>query len=723
MQQPTTQIEQLHLKDYLFVLRRRIWLILAVFIVVSVVTVLHLKRQIPIYQARASLVIEPQQKQDFISPGAAELVGLDLETQMELIKMSPVLGQVVSQLGLSTAPPESPKFQSAVKALSRSISLGMLRNTKIINITAKHTNPELARDIANAVAQAYINQDRLSRLQAGRDTVRWLSVQLADIKTKLQQAEQAFQSFKEREKMVSLDYKRSEEIEELSKLNASYTNAQMKRLEVEMTLKQLENASGDIDIPVAALNSPVMEQLGSELFRLQAQLAEKRKDFKDTYPGIIELKSKVELTKQKIVAELEKQHQALKSQEQSFLNLLNNKRTQALTLGKREMEYLTLEREVTTNREMYNTLLTRIKELSLVEGKEGLNHIRIVALAQLPTRLVGNKTRTLMFGVLLGLMLGIGAAFFLEYLQTSIQTPDDVSRYLDQKVLGLIPVADEAKKSRSPTILVTEANKSAPADAYRSLRTNLLFSSSDENNSLHSVLLTSTGPGEGKSLTAVNLGIALAYAGKNVLLVDADLRKPILHRVFEGNKLNGLSAVLEKEISLEEAITETSIPNLSVLTSGTVPPNPSELLGSTEMQGLLNDLSSSYDIVLIDSAPILGMPDTTVLAANVDATILIIRAGGVARKPARIALEQLSQVNAIPLGVVLNNVNFRKGKYYDYYYYYYYSDYSAEEDGEETPKKKRGKRRKRRDSQTSEQPHITSEHQQETSEDVPSGEE
>ena len=718
---------EIHLRDYLVVLDRYKWLIVAAVLVTLSATVLHLRRQVPVYQAQARIIIEPRQVTEVFSSQSVFFGTdwLDLETQIVAITTTPVLAMAVRQLGLTTAPEGSLEFSHAVNALRGSVAVKLIENTKMATITATALIPERARDIANAVAQGYIDQDRLSRLQTGRDAVRWLSVQLADLKIKLKQSEEVFQEFKEREKIVTLDDRRTEESMEIARLNASYITARANRLEIEAIIDKLESESGlNLSIPIALLDTPVLQTLGTELSKLQAELADKKKDFKDTYPGVIELKERIQLKEQKILAELKRQRDFLEAQEQLLLAQQESKRSETLKLGRKELEYLTLEREVTTNRGMYNALLSKVKELSL-GGETDLSNIRIVEPAELPSAATGNKTMTLVFGGMLGLFLGIGFAFFLKYLENTIRTPDDVEQHLNLPVLGVVPRVSEARESKTPLLLLKGNPKSAPAEAYRSIRTNILFSrleSSPTHNSIDSltnrpidqstnrpidqstnrptdqsthprtIVITSAGPKEGKTFTVANLGMALAQAGQKVLLVDADLRRPMLHRVFNLNRGKGLSTVLAEEITLDEAIEETPVPNLSVLTTGSVPANPSEVLGSAQMRDIMDSVREQYDVVLLDSAPVLGMTDTAVLASECDTVAMVIKTGEATRKALKMAIAQLEQVGAKICGVVLNDVDIGRDRYYYYYYYYYY--YSPYGDDEDRTSRRRKKRRR-----------------------------
>jgi capsular exopolysaccharide synthesis family protein len=276
----------------------------------------------------------------------------------------------------------------------------------------------------------------------------------------------------------------------------------------------------------------------------------------------------------------------------------------------------------------------------------------------------------IILGGFLGLFLGIGSAFFLEYMVNTIKTPDDVAQHLDLPVLGVVPrIAKAQRRQRTPIILQQDLPRSIPAESYRSLRTKLLFSKADCPRK--TIVVTSTGPKEGKSTTTVNLGMALARAEQSVLLVDADLRRPVLHQVFGTDRNKGLSTVLAEELTIDEAIVDTGVPNLSLLAAGVLSENPSEILGAPRMKELTDQIRERYDIALFDSAPLLGMTDTVVLTTEADATVLVIKTGSPTRKALRIALAQLEQVGAEICGVVLNNVDIKRDRYYYHNYYYY----------------------------------------------------
>ena len=692
---------EIHLRDYLVELDRYKRSIIAVFVVALASTILYLAKQGTVYQAQATVIIEPKQVQQVVLPQSAQAITQDQETQMEIIKTTPVLASVAKQVNLTTAHEGTLEFSRVVKQLRKGIRIGFLRNTKMVTIGAKHVNPQRARDIADAIAQAYIDQDRYSRQQSQQKAVRRLSTQLADLRIQLRNSEEAFQRFRESEEMITLDDRREEELELMSKLNASYVAARANRLEIEAVIDRLASeGSVDRSVPLALLNSSIFHRLATQLTQLKTELADEKKLFKDTYPGVIELSSRVQLTERRILEELKGQRDFLKAQEDSFLSRQEAKRKETLGLSGKEREYMTLEREAMANREMYNALLTKVKEASLV-GEADLGNIRIVEPAELPTDPIGNKRLTLALGGTLGLFLGVGSAFFLKYLENAIRTPDDVAEHLGLPVLGVVPQVAKAKGARLPPIIAGEDPEAAQAEAYRNVLASVLFSGAAD--PPKTILVTSAGPKEGKSLTVVNMAVALAQMGKNVLVVDANLRGPILHSVFNLDRDNGLSTVLSKEMTTNEAIVK-SIPgqgeaiglaNLSVLTSGKQVAGPSELIGTPGMKELIRHVQEQYDVVLLDSAHVLGISDTVLLAAEVDGVMLVVKTGETTRKALRMTMERLERVGAKMCGVLLNNVDFRRDRYFCYYHYgYYFGDIDLRSLGKE--QKRRGWRNSRK---------------------------
>lgn len=322
-----------------------------------------------------------------------------------------------------------------------------------------------------------------------------------------------------------------------------------------------------------------------------------------------------------------------------------------------------LEQKLSNYQSNYASLLTN------VEG--GTNYISIFESAATPrTPISPNVEQTVLLAAAIGLTLAVGGAFLIEYLDDTIKTPDDVDRVIDLPILGGISRIQGEEYAEK---LVTAREPRSPiAEAYRVLRTNIQFSSVDD--PTRTLMVTSPGPTEGKSITLANLAVVLAQSGRKVVVVDTDLRRPVLHRAFDVAKSHGLSdVILTSNPGLEEHLQATAMDNLWVLPSGSLPPNPAELLGSERFKGLIEELKERADVILFDSPPVLAVTDAAVLSTRVDGVLLINEAGRTRRQEARQAVEELQRVGANLLGVVLNRLSRRNGGYY-YYYYYYRSD-------------------------------------------------
>ncbi len=363
-----------------------------------------------------------------------------------------------------------------------------------------------------------------------------------------------------------------------------------------------------------------------------------------------------------------------------------------------------LDQETETNREIYNSIYKRLQEMEVTGGSTVWIDMKIIRQASVPYRPIRpNKKMNMLLSLFIGFFMGISLAFFLEYFDSSIRNVDDVKSYLRVNALGIVPevefgtadmlqMQDKAEKEGFSRVMWSTNDLKIPlyvAEAYRIIRTNFVFGAVDK--SLKIFQVTSAVKGEGKTTTTVNLGISLSQVGMKVLLVDADLRRPSIHKTLHlSNNTRGLDQILRGEMSLEEAVQKTSIPNLWVLTSGGIPDHPSELLSSNAMRHLLVKLRSLYDVILIDSPPIISVADAPVIASHVDGTILVVRAGYIPRRLTLQAKKFVEAVNGKVLGIVLNSVS---SEHHPYYYYRYYTDNYYTYYGDENKKKRKHKKK------------------------------
>jgi capsular exopolysaccharide synthesis family protein len=348
--------------------------------------------------------------------------------------------------------------------------------------------------------------------------------------------------------------------------------------------------------------------------------------------------------------------------------MLSRTNAEALSVNEKLIEYKVLGRDVDTNRQLYDALIKRIKEQSITEQVRSAN-VLIVEKAEKPGSPVSPRTtRNLLVSILLGILCGIGLSFFIEYLDQSIKNPEDAEAKLGISVLGMIPLVESTEY---PIEKMVEKEPLSPfTENYKAIRTGLLLSSADR--PPKKLLVTSAQPGEGKTVTAINLATAIAMSEYKVLLVDADLRKPRISKALNLPNTKGLSTYLAGASDMD-IIQDGPVPNLSIITSGPLPPNPSELLSSNRLNFLIRTLAEEFDIIIFDTAPLLSVTDGLILSKVLDGTILVIRAGKTNYDEVKRALKGLTDLNAHVLGLVLNAFDTKKNEYY-YKYYNYYSD-------------------------------------------------
>jgi succinoglycan biosynthesis transport protein ExoP len=501
--------EEVHLLDYLQVIKRRKWIIIACFFITIITVIIGNYTMEPVYQATAQLIIDREQRK---SPVTGEMMeyesyeseSLTFQTYFSLIDSFPVLKRVVETLpdrqrkevgpgsfmvfkdaiienirkikqfirdlfpaGKKEGPPiddPSRMLHYQVGALRGRISVEPVRDTRLVNINVQDTDPLLARDIANGVAGAYIEYHMTSRIQAAKSSMTWLTQELQDMKDKIKESERKFYEFKEQEGIFSIKDKQGIDIRKIGDINSYYGDARSKRLEVEAKIEELKNIlnhnAGERITPTI-VDSNVLKNLHSELVLAEIELSKLQETFKWKHPKILEIKSKIQETKTRFDAELKKtmnnlrsEYKVLKDREQSFLSTIRQYEKEALGLNKKEMQYAILEREVETNKELYNLLLTKFKEANILEDMN-MSNIRLVEPAVTPEIPIKPRSMlNLILGTIVGLMLGVGLSFFFEYLDRTIKTPEEVEQCLGLPILGAIPkVSADSSKLKAQKIL------------------------------------------------------------------------------------------------------------------------------------------------------------------------------------------------------------------------------------------------------------------------------
>jgi capsular exopolysaccharide synthesis family protein len=506
----------------------------------------------------------------------------------------------------------------------------------------------------------------------------FLQERLQQMKVKLEDSEKKLNDFARAQEIVRpSDTQINPDAQVLQEFTAALAKAQEDRIKAETVYKQIkESTTGGLS-PV--LDNPVIQEYKTRKAKLETEYQENLKIFKPGYPKMLQLESQIAEMQAKIDEEIGQVRAAAKasydaalSQEAMFAQKLQEAKKAVLGLQDRSIQYNILKREVDTNRSLYEGLLQRLKEVG-VAGGIGVNNITIVDKAEVPIK--PHKPNVLLNGlvaVFLGLFGGIGLAFLFEHLDDTIKQPDDLEKLLGLPVLGIVPIV---RKAGDDLVMSQNADpRSAFAEAHRSVRTALQFSTPQGAPKV--LMITSASMGEGKSTTALSLAIHFAQGGKNVLLIDADLRKASIHKKLNLSNENGLTNYLAGDAKPIEITRACAIPKVYVMPSGPLPPNPADLLGSTKMIALLNLAAEKFDQVIIDGPPVLGLADAPLLGSIADATVLVVEAGVTNRGFAKNAAKRLRATRTVLIGGILTKLDPR-GAGYGYYHNYYYYQYGA----------------------------------------------
>jgi succinoglycan biosynthesis transport protein ExoP len=710
---------ELSLVHYLQILYRRRYIAVSAFLIVFFGVTLYTVTATRIYQASSRILIERDtpnvvsfqevldqgaQTDDYYETQYAILSGrglarrtieaLDLWTH-PLLNQQPgfsVRGLIMTPFNAMQRwfePPRPIEAPGAEETAAQSrvidrflanLNVEAVRYSRLVDITYRSPDPVMAARIANALGEAYIKQSVDFTSTTTKEASDFLTQQLAEQRLKLEASEQALQAYRERTDSVSLEDRQNVVVQRLADLNAAVTRANTARIQKESAYNQVKAALDNpaaIDTVPLILSNPFVQQQKTELATLQRQRAQLSEKLGPNHPDMIkvgvaiqnaEARIKAEVTQ--IVSSMRSDYEAAMAEERSLTATLNRQKGEAQVLNRTGIEYGALQRDAEANRQMFESLLKRTQETGISEELKSGN-IRVVDPAETPRGPVSPNTfNNLLIALLGGLALAVGLAFAFEYGDDRIKNPDELKKNLGLPFLGMVPALFD-KSITTPLI-----NGNAPnmfGESFRSIRTNVLFSSADEGSRL--IVVTSSAPGEGKTAVSTNLSVALAQAGHRVLLVDADMRKPRVHEVFQQPLTPGLSNLLVGDKPVSEAIRESSQQGLWLMAAGTYPPNPAELLGSKKFRDLTVFLQQYFDWVIIDTPPVMAVTDAAIAANLAHGVLFVVGAEMTSRRVAQRAVEQLEMSQAKFLGAVLNRVDLEHNAYY--YSRYYRPEYGG----------------------------------------------
>lgn len=715
--------DTIDLREYWHIIVKRKWTVISFFLIVVIAVATATFLMTPIYRATTVLQIEREAAKvvEFKDVSPTESVGdRDFyQTQYELLKSNTLAQRVIEQLGLehrmtlqdrkdaslsewfadnfgggskeSIAVRDKLDRAGADSARTRRVQNFLndltvlpVRNSRLVKVSYDAPDPVLAASVANAIAQNFIGVNLERRFDASSYAKTFLEERIKQVKSKLEETERAQVEYARSQEIFSVDKDGvTTDAQNLQEFNTALARVQQERIKAESLYMQLQaNKSGELP---QLLENQLLQQYKGNKAKWEAEYQDKLKVFKPGYPAmqqlagqIAELTAQIDTEKENIRNSIKASYEAAKSQEAMILDKLGASKKNMLDMQTRSIQFNILKREADTNRQLYDGLLQRLKEVS-VAGGVGTNNVSVVDRAEVPTtKFKPSLSLNLMLAMFFGLFGGVGLAFFFEHLDDTFKSALSVEKQLQLAVLGIIPTSNEMRQGQTVLQLLVNDTRSALAESYRSVRTALQFSR--EGGAPKLLGVTSSNMGEGKSTTAVSLAIQFAQFGSRVLLIDADLRNPSLHKVFGVENDIGLTNYLAGTTQPAAMTRNTPVSNLFFVSTGPLPPNPAELLSSNRMNALLELASSKFDLVVIDSPPILGLADALVVANMVESMLLVIEAGQTRRNTVQAALKRLTAVRARPLGCLLTKMqSSTQGYGYGYgEYYYAYGGKSAE---------------------------------------------
>jgi polysaccharide biosynthesis transport protein len=730
---------QVHFLDYWRVLVKRRWTILTFTFVVVAITAIATWKASPTYRATIKIQIDPEQSNLLPFKETADM-GSNyaqsqeyLQTQFKVLESQTLAARVIqvlnlgsnqdflaevkpsfksktiqwvrSVLGLSEdedkdddpAKIEDQKIARLLKQFDKALTTNPIRNSRLVDVSFDSRNPKLAADAANALASEYIQMNFETKFNATTTASDFLAKQLVDLKSKVEKSEEELVHFSQQHDIYALGDKENVILQKLSDLNTALTAAQADRIQKESVWKIVQQTPSGTFPDI--LHNKLMEDLETNLASLKVQQAKLSAAFRPGWPELDQVTGQVAEAENQLAAEqkkairnVETEYRTAVQREKLLTDALAAQKVEANSFNQNSIQYNIIKRQVDTDKQLYDGLLQRMKEAGVSAGLKS-NNIHIVDPAK-PQRIPyrPNKPLNLTLGLVIGLFLGICLAFFIEYLDSSVKTPDDIDRYIKLPSLGVIPSASSllsasrrkqlaaavgangakgSGSSKSIELVTYYDTKSLISEAYRNLRTSVLLSSGS-GRPPKMLLVTSSQAGEGKTTTAINIAITLSQTGEKVILLDCDMRNPRVHRIIGLDNANGMSTFLSGNSDLSSMIQQSEIQNLFAVSAGRVPPNPAELLGSPRMKQGLALLEEYFDHIVIDSPPVLSVTDARILGTLVDGVILVIKGGETPKEAVQRTKRLLQEVHAHVIGTLLNNVNVHSADYYYYSKYYYY---------------------------------------------------
>lgn len=705
-----------HLRDYVHILFRRKWTFFTFFLVVITTVLLRTFLTTPVYRATVTLKVDDDRPAiilfDRSSPYYAPSSPEDyLQTMNKILQSRNLARRVIGTLAqekkvasvleipATSLRGDGDVDSGVVSNFLSNVTVSQMPSTRLIVVGFDSTDPKVAATTANVIAKACTELNMETKSNATDWARNLLENQLQEMKAKVERSEEALNKYVAQNNMVlaveerpvdmggfgaSRSMSASPSTDRLDNLTNQLTQATAERVSKELLLKEAQRG-GDEALLSAIAGTPLVESLRKDYMAKQAEYSKLSLVYKPDYPKMVKLRDEMKQLKSQlstevktVVATLKKDHAVALQREHFFRTAVNDYKKQALSMSDKLVQYQILKRDTDTNKELYNGILQRLKETG-VNANLARSNIQVLDKADVPTvPYKPDRKRNVLLALFIGLFGGIALTFFTDYLDNTVKTPEDVEKTILLPALGVVPNFPQAGDNGvRPLVMPLDDKKSSSLlESYRAIGTYIQFASPERPPRV--ILTTSAKRSEGKTTTSVNLATILATSQGRGIIIDGDLRKPAVHKVFEVDNSSGLTAFLTGHTDFDNGlIQETKVPQLDVITAGIVPPNPSQLLDSSRMRELINALLPLYSFIIIDAPPVLGLSDTLILSTMTDGVVMVVRAGDTPKDSVLQARKLLKGVNGKILGVVLNGVresDLRYGSYYYYYSYYYYEE-------------------------------------------------
>ena len=719
--------QDIHLRTYLRIIFKRRYTVYTFFAIVFALTLIKTFSTTPLYTATTKVLIEKNERANI--PALNPYVDYDPEfneTQYQLIKSLSVAQRVVKMLALdqknliasaeeksgniatgtirwfrdlfstilhvggqgsSPVPVDTAALKDEelnlrayqiAKQISGSIVVTPVKSSKIINISYMSEDPRLASLIVNSVAKAYMDEVLDIRMGSSQYAMKWLTEKADQERERVNKSEQALQEYMRDKDIATLENKLTMFPERVAEVASKLASTESKRKELETvyaSVKRLEGNPEALDSMPRVASDPTLQSIRAQISAAEQKITELQQKYGQKHPAMIAAIGDLKLLKEKrleqikkVVESIKNEYELAKSSEENFRRYAGQTKAETLNIGEKFIQYGVLKREVETSKQLFDAIVARIKEQGITQDIQTIN-VWVMEKSEVPgSPTKPNTPKNIFLGLIAGLIGGVGFAFFIEYLDNTIKSPEEIESRFNVPVLGMIELLKPGNGAIEEIVL--KEPRSHLAENYRVIRTNILLSSADKHPK--NIVIASTSPQDGKTATAVNLATILAQSGGPVLIVDADLRRPRIHKIFGIDNNMGLSTYLAGASDIQFESTK-HLSNLSILPSGPLPPNPSELLGSNRMKELITLLEEKFDFIIWDSPPLFSVAESLVLSKLLGGTIIVTRAGTTTYEDLDRGLKSLSDIGARFLGVVINGLDLKESdRYYHRYYGHYY---------------------------------------------------